>query len=233
MQEGPRNRHALDHSPAQESHRISGAGRQPNRGQGFSGPLAPLIEFIQPRSELEVLARGQVVVEQALMREKTDIGPTRGIGSQVRAEDTDRPSRGTHEPGQDPEQSRLSGTVRSGDNEEFTGANREVQSTEYPRSPESTFDPQSRDRQGAPRRVRERCRGVGDDGVAGRVGHAANIPSSPADGFEFEQVEELCQGEEVADFIARVPQNDPLMTFLGAPLDQHERTQSGRIHAAG
>ncbi len=61
----------------------------------------------------------------------------------------------------------------------------------------------------------------------------ANIPLSPADGFEFEEVEEFRQSEEVADLIARVPQDDPLMTLFGVPLYQHQSTESRGIHAAG
>jgi len=95
---------------------------EPEALEQHPDPLTPFRNAIEPAVEVEVLERRQLTVDERLVRKEADPA---AVGL-----DVERAARRDGEPGAKPQQRRLPGPVRPGDDEEATPPELEVDSAQ-------------------------------------------------------------------------------------------------------
>ena len=75
VQQGAFERQALTHPSREPGDRVVGAIGQAGMGKRADHSLARVVEAVQPREELEVLARGQLRIEIQVVAEQAEAGP--------------------------------------------------------------------------------------------------------------------------------------------------------------
>src|SRR5262249_41708133 len=95
---------------------------EPETLEQHADPLTPLGHAIETAVQLEVLERGQLPVDERLVAEVANLSARRTA--------LDRPLGRLREAGADPQQRRLPGAVRAGDDEEAAARQREAEPTQ-------------------------------------------------------------------------------------------------------
>ena len=119
VQEDAAEREPLEHPARERAGALVARVPQVEALEQHPDPLAPLGHAVEPAVEIEVLQRGQLAVDERLVREEAE---RRAVGVDVEL------TRGRqHEPGDQTQERRLSGAVRPGDEHEAAGLDVEVE----------------------------------------------------------------------------------------------------------
>ncbi len=110
VEHGARDRHALDHAARERSQRLVGTRVHRHRLEQLVHAL--VLDAVQTRVEAQVLARGQLAVEQRLMAEQADARAHRPrLARQARAEHAHAAGVRTQQAREHAQQRRLAGAV--------------------------------------------------------------------------------------------------------------------------
>jgi hypothetical protein len=129
VEDRARDRRALDHPARVGVHRVVGARGQADGLQQLVDPRGG--RAVQPRVEGEVLARGQVAVQQRGVTQEADVAADRPAGvGQLVAQDPRRAAVGAQQRGQHAQQRGLAGAVGAEDDQRGAGVEREADAGE-------------------------------------------------------------------------------------------------------
>jgi hypothetical protein len=97
---------------------------------------------IEPCGEGQVLQQGEVIVQQGLVREKTNGAAHGGVAAgQELAQHANLPAVRPQQAGKQTKQGGFPGSIRTDDGQRLTWADREVQALENAYSPERPLEP--------------------------------------------------------------------------------------------
>ena len=134
VQDRAADRHALGHAARQRAHRLVAAPRHPDRVEQRLDPRRR--HAVQPRVEAQVLPRGEVAVEQRVVRQQPDAPahrPALARAARARAP-APSPACGREQRGEDPQQRRLAGPVGAEHGERRSARQRRASRRPAPRA---------------------------------------------------------------------------------------------------
>ena len=148
MQERAAEREPLRHPPRVRRHALGANVPEAVALEQHPDPLAPLGHAVEPPVEVEVLERRQVAVEQRLVAE---IAERAAVGVDLELAAARR-----REPGDEAQERRLAGAVRTGDDEEAAALELEVERPQGTPPPVALLDRARADHRSTSARTKQR-----------------------------------------------------------------------------